>query len=162
MPCGGKLNQNSSTCSSGISNTASCPSSRCIDTFSIISLYYRNTNINNLIPDANTRYGAACTPFNDYMTNFFNNYVKIVNDKIGNTAQDSSDTTKLAGRFISTTSTPVQTLLSYMTTNVQPLFNQVYGNLTTTYGLNSIFNPKTGLITGFDCRVLSENGVNMQ
>lgn len=41
-----------------------------------------------------------------------------------------------------------------MTSNVQPLFNQVYGNLSSTFGLDTIFNPTTGLITGFDCRVL--------
>lgn len=80
VSCRGKLTEDASACPSGISNTATCPSSRCIDAFSIISLYYRNNNIINLITDANTRYSAACAPFNDFLTNFFNNYVKVVND----------------------------------------------------------------------------------
>ena len=49
-----------------------------------------------------------------------------------------------------------------MTSNVQPLFNQVYSNLTTTLALDSVFNPTTGVITGLDCRLLGEDGVNMR
>ena len=39
-----------------------------------------------------------------------------------------------------------------MNSTVQPLFTQVYGNLSS---LDSVFNPTTGLLTGLDCRVLS-------
>ena len=49
-----------------------------------------------------------------------------------------------------------------MNNNVKPLFTQVYGNLTTTLSLDSVFNTETGVITGLDCRVLSESGVNMK
>jgi hypothetical protein len=82
--CQGKVAEDATVCSSGISSTASCPSSRCIDTFSIINKYYRSGSIATLVTDANTRYGSACTPFNDYLTNFYNNYVKPVADTIGN------------------------------------------------------------------------------
>ena len=139
--CQGKIEQNATTCNTSISNVSTCPSSRCIHTFSIISWYYRGGNINSLVTDTNSRYGSTCTPFNDYLTNFHTNYVKEVNDKIGDTSQDSSDTNKLAGRFITSAKTPVQALTTDMTNNVQPLFSEVYGNLTTTLGLDSIFNP---------------------
>ena len=59
-----------------------------------------------MVPDANTRYGT-CTDFNNYLTNFYNNYVKVVNDNIGDSTQDSADTAKLAGRYNSQTKTPV-------------------------------------------------------
>ena len=45
---------------------------------------------------------------------------------------------------------------------VKPLFTEVYGNLTSTLSLDSIFNPETGVITGLDCRVMSESGVNLK
>lgn len=105
--CQGKVTQDASVCTAGIASTATCPSSRCINTFSIISMYYRGGNIANLVADANTRYGGTCTPFNNYLTNFYTNYVKEVVDKIGNSGQDSADNTKLAGRYNSATKTPV-------------------------------------------------------
>lgn len=160
--CQGKVTQDASVCTAGIASTATCPSSRCIDTFSIISSYYRAGNIANLVSDANTRYGAACTPFNNYLTNFYTNYVKEVVDKIGNSDQDSADNTKLAGRYNSATKTPVETLRDDMNTNVKPLFQQVYGNLTSTLNLDSIFNIDTGVITGLDCRLLGESGVALK
>ena len=49
-----------------------------------------------------------------------------------------------------------------MTTNVKPLFTEVYNNLTTTLNLDSIFDPTTGVLTGLDCRLLGEDGVNMK
>ena len=73
--CQGKVTQDATTCSSGIASTGSCPSSRCMDSFSIISWYYRGGTIANLVPDANSRYGT-CTTFNDYLANFHTNYVK--------------------------------------------------------------------------------------
>ena len=42
-----------------------------------------------------------------------------------------------------------------MTSNVQPLFNEVYGNLTTTLSLDTVFNYNTGVFKGLDCRLLS-------
>lgn len=42
-----------------------------------------------------------------------------------------------------------------MNTNIHPLFTEVYGNITTTAGLGSIFDTEAGLITGLDCRLLS-------
>ena len=151
--CQGKVPQDATTCTSGISLTTTCPSSRCMNTFSIISYYYRANSIATMTTDANTRYGT-CSPFNDFLTNFHNNYVKIANDNIGNAAQDSADNTKLAGRYNSKTKTPVETLSTQMTTNVQPLFSEVYNNLTSTLSLDSVFNPSTGVFTGLDCRLL--------
>lgn len=154
VSCQNKVAEDATVCTTGISSVVNCPSSRCIDTFSIISLYHRNGTSANLVTDANTRYGAACTPFNDYLTNFANNYVSVVNDKIGNSGQDSTDSNKLAGRFQIKTNTPTLTLKNYMTSSVQPLFTQVYGNLSAV-NLDSVFNPSSGLFTGLDCRVMS-------
>lgn len=122
VSCQNKVSQDATVCTSGIQNVANCPSSRCMDSFSIISWYYRNGTLPNLITDANMRYGSACAPFNDYLTNFGNNYVKEINDKIGNSGQDSADSTKLAGRYQIKTNTPVTNLKNYMTGTVQPLF----------------------------------------
>ena len=77
-----------------------------MNTFSIISWYYRGSTIANMVPDANTRYGT-CSNFNTFLTNFYNNYVKVVNDNIGDSGQDSGNTAKLAGRYNSNTKTPV-------------------------------------------------------
>lgn len=114
-----------------------------------------------MVSDANTRYGT-CTDFNNYLSNFLTNYVTLVNDNIGDSAQDSGNTAKLAGRYNSNAKTPVEALSTTMTSSVQPVFNEVYGNLTTTLGLDSIFNADTGVLTGLDCRLLSEDGVNMK
>ncbi len=78
-----------------------------MDTFSLISLYYRGGNIANLVPNADTRYGSACTPFDDYLTNYYTNYVKVVVDSIGNYANDNSNSSRLAGRFNINAKTPV-------------------------------------------------------
>jgi len=153
VSCQNKVTEDAVVCASGISSTSNCPSSRCMDTFSIISLYYRNNTIANLVTDANTRYGT-CAPFNTFVTNFGNNYVKVVNDKVGNSAQDAADNTKLAGRFQTKTNSPLLTAKNYMTASVQPLFTQVYGNLTAA-SLDSVFNPTSGVLTGLDCRLLS-------
>lgn len=59
------------------------------------------------MPDANIRYGSACTPFNDFLTNFYTNYVKEVADKVGNSVQDSANSTKLAGRYQANAKVPV-------------------------------------------------------
>ena len=104
--CQGKVTQDATTCSSGIGSVGTCPSSRCMDSFSIISWYYRGGTIGNMVTDANTRYGT-CTLFNDYLTNFHANYVKVVNDNIGDSAQDSGNTAKLAGRYNANAKTPV-------------------------------------------------------
>jgi hypothetical protein len=77
-----------------------------VNSFSIISEYYRSSNIANLIPNINTRYGT-CTPFNNYLTNYYNNYVKPVVDNIGNTVSDSANNAKLAGRFSINVNTPL-------------------------------------------------------
>ncbi len=161
VSCQNKVSIDSTVCTTGIGNVALCSTSRCIDTFSIISLYYRNGTLSNLITDANTRYVLPCTPFNSFLDSFANNYVKVVNDKIGNSAQDGGDSNKLAGRFQIKTNAPTLTVKNYMTSTVKPLFTEVYGNLSAA-NLDSIFNPTTGLLTGLDCRVLGETGVNMQ
>ena len=122
VPCQNKVSQDATVCTTGISNTANCPSSRCINSFSIISQYYRGNNLASLTTDADTRYGSACTPFNHYLTNFANNYVSVVNNQIGNSAQDSTNSSKLAGRYQINIATPVNNLKSYMTTSVQQLF----------------------------------------
>lgn len=80
VSCQNKVPQDATVCTTGIQSVANCPSSRCIDSFSIISWYYRGGTLANLVTDANTRYGSACTPFNNYLTNFADNYVKVVND----------------------------------------------------------------------------------
>ena len=49
-----------------------------------------------------------------------------------------------------------------MNGNVKTLFTEVYNNLTQTNSLLSIFDPTVGVFTGLDCRLLSENGVNMK
>ena len=106
VSCQNKVSEDATVCTTGIGNVSTCPTSRCIDTFSIISLYYRNGTIGNLITDANTRYNLPCTTFNNFLTNFANNYVQIVNDKIGNSAQDTANSSKLAGRFQINTKAP--------------------------------------------------------
>ena len=47
-----------------------------------------------------------------------------------------------------------------MTGSVQPLFNEVYNNLTTTLSLDTVFNTDTGVIKGLDCRLLGESGTS--
>jgi len=49
-----------------------------------------------------------------------------------------------------------------MNADVKSLFTEVYRNLTETEGLQSIFDPDTGLLSGLDCRLLSEDAVNAQ
>lgn len=45
-----------------------------------------------------------------------------VNEKIGNTLQDSTDTNKLAGRFMTNVKTSVNNLASFMVSSVKPLY----------------------------------------
>lgn len=75
VSCGDRVSIDSTNCPTGIASTSSCPSSRCINTFSIISHYYRAGTIASLATDANTRYGT-CATFTTYLDNFYNNYVK--------------------------------------------------------------------------------------
>jgi hypothetical protein len=162
VSCQNKLSQDATVCTAGIADLSTCPSSRCIDSFSIISSYSRaGTLVTLATTDSNTRYGTTCTPFRNYLTNYATTYVNVVINNIGNSAQDSTDSSKLAGRFQINTKTPLTNLNNYMTTTVQSLFTQAYGNLTAA-GLDSVFNPTSGLLTGLDCRVLSENGVKLQ
>lgn len=49
-----------------------------------------------------------------------------------------------------------------MNSNVQPIFNEVYNNLTATHGLQSVFNIDTGVLKGMDCGVLGESGNSMK
>lgn len=151
VDCGGKISVDATTCTTML--TGVCPTSHCLDTFSILSSYYRASTTGNIVSHANTRY-TTCPSFNTYLTNYLSNYVQIVNDKIGNNAVDNSDNTKLAGRFVSKTKTPVNDLKTHMNTNVKTLFQQTYGNISTTAALQSIFDPVSGLITGMDCRML--------
>jgi hypothetical protein len=151
--CLNKVGIDNTTCPAGIA-APGCPNSRCIDAFSIISSYYRSGTIVSIGTDANTRYGS-CPQFNSFLTNYFNNYVKMVVDGIGNTADFPSDTTKLAGRFVTNAKTPINSLITQLNGNVKTLFNQVYNNLTQTNNLQSIFDPSIGMITGLDCRLLS-------
>jgi len=85
------------------------------------------------------------------MANFHTKYVQPVTDNIGNSVDDAADSTKLAGRFVINTKTPVEALRTQMNNNVDPLFNYVYGNLTVTHGLQSVFNIDTGVLKGLDC-----------
>ncbi len=153
VDCLNKVSIDNTTCTGGIA-APSCPTSRCIDSFSIISDYYRTGSIASIATDADSRYGN-CAPFNTFLTNYFTNYVQVVVDSIGNTVDDGTDTSKLAGRFKVNAKTPINNLITYLNTNVKPLFNQVYNNLTQTDNLQSIFDPSVGLITGLDCRLLS-------
>jgi hypothetical protein len=157
--CLDKVGIDNTSCTSGIANTTSCPYSRCIDSFSIISDYYRGGSIAAIGSDANARYGS-CLQFDNFLSNFYNNYVKLVVDNIGNTADDAAINTKLAGRFVINAQTPINSLTNEMNTNVKTLFTQVYNNLTITDGMQSIFDPSVGMISGLDCRLLSEDGVN--
>lgn len=158
VSCLNKVGIDNTTCTTGIANTGTCPNSRCIDAFSIISTYYRNGNIANIGTDANTRYGS-CTQFNSFLNNFHNNYVKLVVDNIGNSVDDAANNAKLAGRFVLNAKTPINSLLNELNGDVKSLFTYVYNNLTTTNQLQSIFDPSAGVLTGLDCRLLSENGV---
>lgn len=158
VSCLNKVGMDNTTCTGTLANTTSCPYSRCIDTFSIISQYYRTGNIGNIGTDADSRYGT-CAPFDSYLNNFYNNYVKLVVDNIGNTVDDSANNAKLAGKFIIKAKTPINSLITELNGNVKTLFNQVYNNLTQTDNLGSIFDPSAGMITGLDCRLLSEDGV---
>ena len=101
----------------------------------------------------------GCGPFNTFLNNFYVSYVKPVVDKIGNTVDDGANTAKLAGRFKTNALTPINSLVTQLNGNVKTLFTQVYNGLTVTNNLQSIFDPSTGLITGLDCRLLSEDGV---
>jgi hypothetical protein len=156
--CLNKVGMDNTTCTGSLGNTASCPYSRCIDTFSIISKYYRTGNIANIGTDADTRYGN-CPGFNSYLNNFYTNYVKQVVDNIGNTVDDAANNAKLAGRFVMKAKTPINNLAAELNGNVKTLFTQIYNNLTQTDNLQSIFDPSVGMITGLDCRLLSEDGV---
>ena len=160
VSCRDKVSIDNSTCTNGIDNVATCPTSRCINTFSIISDYYREGTIGTLTSDSNTRYGGACTDFTNYLNNFYTNYAKIVDDSIGNSQVDSANNAKLAGRFNSKAQTPSNTLRDYMNSDVSTLFTHVYDNLTQTENLGSIFDPTTGLFTGLDCRLLQEEANN--
>ena len=106
VSCLNKTAIDSTTCGNAIQTTASCPFSRCINSFSIISQYYRTGNIANLVPNANTRYGT-CPLFTTHLTNFHTNYVQYVVDSIGNTVSDAADSTKLAGRYITKVKNPL-------------------------------------------------------
>lgn len=122
VDCLGKVSIDNTTCGSNIANTASCPYSRCIDTFSIIGAYYRGSKSAGVLStDANTRYGT-CADFNSYLTNYYNNYVKPVIDSIGNTVDDSADLTKLAGRFATKGKAPITTVINEMNGPVKTLF----------------------------------------
>jgi len=164
VSCINKLSIDNSSCGSDITNTAitNCPTSRCIDTFSIISTYYRvNGDITDLLADSISRYGT-CNPFQNFLINFYNNYVSLIVQNIGNTVDDAANSVKISGRFVIKAKTPLITYSSYLNTNTKALFTEVYNNLTQTSNLNSIFDPPSGLLTGLDCRVLSENGVSMK
>lgn len=50
---------------------------------------------------------------------------------------------------------------SQITTNVQPLFASVYNNLVGVGNLQSIFDTSDGMITGLNCGILSQDGVNV-
>lgn len=159
VSCLNKVGIDNTTCTTGIDDTTTCPFSRCIDAFSIISTYYRGGNIATIGTDADIRYGS-CPQFDSFLNNFYTNYVKLVVDNIGNTVDDASNNAKLAGRFVINAKTPINNLANEMNTNVKTLFTQVYNNLTQTQNLLSIFDPSAGLLTGLDCRLLSEDGVN--
>ena len=164
VSCRNKLSIDNTTCGIDITDTApaKCPTSRCIDAFSIIGAYSRaNGNIIDLVADSTTRYGS-CAPFQNFLTNFYNNYVNLVVQNVGNTVDDVADSLKVAGRLVVKAKTPLTTYNNYLNSNTKGLFTEVYNNLTQTKNLNSIFDPSSGMLTGLDCRVLSENGVSMK
>lgn len=163
VSCRNKLSIDNTTCGVDITDTApaKCPTSRCIDAFSIIGAYSRINNIVDLLADSVTRYGT-CAPFQNFLTNFYTNYVDVVVQNIGNTVDDAAEPLKVAGRLVSKAKTPLTTYNSYLDTNTKALFTEVYNNLTQTHSLNSIFDPSSGMLTGLDCRVLSENAVAMK
>lgn len=107
--CQDKVGVDNSTCGSDLTNIANCPYSRCIDAFSLISTYYRASKNTSLVGDAITRYGT-CTNFNSFLNNYYTNYVKPVVDAIGNTVDDATNTSRLAGRFSTNAKTPVVNL----------------------------------------------------
>ena len=109
--CLNKVGIDNSTCGKSLSNYTACPYSRCIDTFSIISTYYRGNSIGSLVSDTDLRYGT-CGDFDTYLDNFHTNYVKKVVDNIGNSVDDAADITKLAGRFVTNAQTPINSLKS--------------------------------------------------
>lgn len=158
VDCLGKVSVDATTCTSGFVNPP-CPTSRCIDTFSLLSYYYRASTTGSITADSTARYTLACTPLNNFLNNFLNNYVAPINLNIGNTAQDSAVSTKLAGRYNAKAKVYIDDLTTYLTSTIQPLFNQAYGNLS---ALESVFEPNTGMITGFDCRLLQEDAENMR
>ena len=158
VSCSGKNRANNETCGTKIKDTSTCPVSSCIDTFSIAGSYYRsNGDITALIADSDIRYGS-CTTFTNYLNNFYNNYVRIVIDTIGNTFDDAADSSKMAGRVIIKARTPLTSYSNYLSTTTKSLFTDVYNNLTITKQLDSIFNPVTGVIKGLNCGLLSING----
>ena len=77
----------------------------------------------------------------------------IVNN-VGDSVTDAADNTKLAGRFVINTKTPLESLRDQMNNNVNTMFDQVYNNLTVTLGLQSVFDTETGVLKGLDCGVL--------
>jgi hypothetical protein len=127
VDCLGKVPVDATTCINGF--VSPCPTSRCIDTFSLLSYYYRASAIASINADSTSRYTLACTPLNNFFTNFLNNYVGVINLNIGNTAQDSADNTKLAGRYNANAKVFIDDLTTYLTSTIQPLFSQAYGNL---------------------------------
>ena len=57
VSCENKITIDNKTCNSNIADTAACPLSSCLDTFSIVGAYNRASgNINSLIVHSNTRY----------------------------------------------------------------------------------------------------------
>ncbi len=124
VSCINKLTIDNTTCGLDITDTApaKCPTSRCIDAFSIIGTYSRaNGNIVDLLADSATRYGT-CAPFQDFLTNFYNNYVDKVVGQIGNTVDDAADPLKVAGRLILKAKTPLTTYSNYLNSNTKVLF----------------------------------------
>ncbi len=82
----------------------------------------------------------SSSTFTSYLNNFHNNYASIIINTIGNSVDDASDPSKMAGRVITKAKDPFSTYSNYLSTTVKSLFSEIYNNLTVTKNLNSIFN----------------------
>ncbi len=56
------------------------------------------------------------------MTSFFTRYVTVVDDAIGNSADDHADAAKVIGRFMDSKN-KTDILLNYMNSDIKPLFS---------------------------------------
>ena len=84
------------------------------------------------------------------MKSFYTRYVTVVDDTIGNTADDHADTNKATGRYMDSKN-KTDTLLNYMDNTVKPLFDSINANLENQ--TNSITDTSEGLLAGLNCQL---------